>query len=104
MVKRTIIWTETAAKQRRLILQYWTTRNKSSVFAKKLISLIADQLQIISDNPLIFKQTEIESIRESAMGHFSLYYTFNAEQIIVMALWDNRQDPEKLLSDLNNEI
>jgi plasmid stabilization system protein ParE len=103
MVKRAIIWTETAAKQRRLILQYWTTRNKSSVYAKKLISLIADQLQIISDNPLLFKQTEIESIRESAMGHFSLYYAFNEKEIIVMAFWDNRQDPEKLIAELTKK-
>jgi plasmid stabilization system protein ParE len=102
MVKRRVIWTETAASQRRIILQYWTNRNKSSVFAKKLIALVADQLYLISDNPLLFKQTEIESIRESAMGHFSLYYTFNADEIIVMAFWDNRQDPEKLLTELNN--
>ncbi len=103
MVKRRVIWTETAASQRRIILQYWTNRNKSSVFAKKLIALVADQLYLISDNPLLFKQTEIESIRESAMGHFSLYYTFNADEIIVMAFWDNRQDPEKLIAELTKK-
>jgi hypothetical protein len=103
MAKRTIIWTETAAKQRRLTLQYWTNRNKSSEYPKKLISVIADQLQIISDNPFIFKQTEIDSIRESALGHFSLYYSFNDKEIIVMAFWDNRQDPEKLIAELTRK-
>jgi plasmid stabilization system protein ParE len=55
MAKRTIVWTETAAKQRRQILKYWTERNQSTTFAVKLI------------------------------------------EIIVMAFWDNRQDPKKLL-------
>jgi plasmid stabilization system protein ParE len=59
MAKRTIVWTETAAKQRRQILKYWTERNQSTTFAEKLI------------------------------------------EIIVMAFWDNRQDPKKLLKAIS---
>ena len=59
MAKRTIVWTETAAKQRRQILKYWTERNQSTTFAVKLI------------------------------------------EIIVMAFWDNRQDPKKLLKAIS---
>jgi hypothetical protein len=39
MAKRTIVWTETAAKQRRLILKYWKERNGSSKFAEKISDL-----------------------------------------------------------------
>jgi hypothetical protein len=39
----------------------------------------------------------MNQIRESAMGHFSIYYKTSPNQIIVMAFWDNRQDPKKLL-------
>jgi hypothetical protein len=35
------------------------------------------------------------------MGHFSLYYMVDEYQIIVMAFWDNRQDPEKLLKSIS---
>jgi hypothetical protein len=31
------------------------------------------------------------------MGHFSLYYKITPELIIVMAFWDNRQEPKTLL-------
>ncbi len=31
------------------------------------------------------------------MGHFSLLYKFNENEVIITAFWDNRQDPEKLL-------
>ena len=37
MVERSIVWTETAVKQRREILRYWTIRNGFTSFAKSLI-------------------------------------------------------------------
>ena len=101
MAKRTIVWTETAAKQRRKILKYWTERNQSTAFAEKLIEITAKHLKVISKNPEAFKETEFDNLRESAMGHFSLYYKITETQIIVMAFWDNRQDPKKLLKEIS---
>jgi plasmid stabilization system protein ParE len=101
MAKRKIVWTETAAKQRREILNYWTERNKSTTYAEKLIEITAKHLKVISKNPLAFKETEIDNVRESAMGHFSLYYKISSDQLIVMAFWDNRQDPKKLLKSIS---
>lgn len=97
MAKPKIVWTETAAKQRREILKYWTERNQSTLYAEKLIKITARHLKVILKNPQAFKETEIDNVRESAMGHFSLYYKITADQLIVMAFWDNRQDPKKLL-------
>jgi len=101
MVKRKIVWTETAAKQRREILRYWTERNKSTTYAEKLIEINAKHLKVISKNPEALKESEINEVRESAMGHFSLYYKITSDQIIVMAFWDNRQDPKKLLKAIS---
>ncbi|MEN9441931.1 MAG: hypothetical protein RLZ33_2008 [Bacteroidota bacterium] len=97
MAKRKIVWTETAAKQRREILSYWLKKTQSTTFPKKLIEITAEHLKVIVKNPEAFKETEIKGVRESAMGHFSLYYKITPEQIIVMAFWDNRQNPKKLL-------
>lgn len=101
MAKPKIVWTETAAKQRREILKYWTERNQSTSYAEKLIEVTAKHLKVITNNPEAFKESEIDNIRESAMGHFSLYYKITAEQLIVMAFWDNRQDPKKLLKSIS---
>ena len=97
MAKREIVWTETAAKQRREILGYWTARNKSTVYAEKLIKLIAVRIKVISTHPESYKMTIYPETRISAMGHFSILYKFNQQKIIVTAFWDNRQDPKKLL-------
>lgn len=101
MAKRQIVWTETAAKQRREVLKYWTERNKSTTYAEKLIEITAVHLKVIARNPEAFKETEIDEVRESAMGHFSLYYKITPVQLIVMAFWDNRQDPKKLLKAIS---
>ena len=101
MAKRKIVWTETAAKQRREILRYWTERNNSKSYAEKLIEITVKHLKVISKNPEAFKESEIDKVRESAMGHFSLYYKITTNQIIVMAFWDNRQDPKKLFKAIS---
>jgi plasmid stabilization system protein ParE len=101
MAKRKIVWSETAAKQRREILKYWTERNKSTIYAEKLIEISAKHLKVISKNLEVFKETVIDEVRESAMGHFSLYYKITIDLIMVMAFWDNRQDPKKLLKAIS---
>lgn len=97
MAKRKIIFTRTAVKQRRAILEYWTKRNGSTRYAKKLIKITAEHLSVISEFPESFKRSEIPNVHESAMGHFSIYYQYTHDTIIVMAFWDNRQDPASLL-------
>jgi plasmid stabilization system protein ParE len=97
MAKRKVVWTHTAAIQRREVLKYWIDKNRSTIYAVKLIEIISDHLRIISKNPEAFIETEIPGIRESAMGHFSIYYKILNNQIVVMAFWDNRQDPKNLL-------
>ena len=97
MAKRIVVWTETAAKQRREILKYWTIKNASTKYAQKLIKLIQKRVKIIADNPAAFKLTTHADTRESAMGNFSIYYKTTEQYLIITAFWDNRQDPKKLL-------
>ena len=96
MAKKSVVWTETAIKQRREILKYWTVRNKSTAYAEKLILQIKERIQLIIDNPEVGKSTNHEVTRQTAMGNFSIYYKILNENIIIMAFWDNRQNPKKL--------
>ncbi len=97
MAKKSVVWTETAIKQRREILKYWTKRNGSTVFAEKLIRLIGKQIKVIEKHPESFREADFPNTRESAFGFFSIYYQITEEHLIIMAFWDNRQDPNKLL-------
>ena len=102
MAKRIIVWTDTAVKQRREVLKYWTVKNSSSIYAEKLIRLIRERLNIISKNPKVFKLSTFQNVRVSSLGHFSIYYKFTEQELIVVAFWDNRQDPKKLLEKIKS--
>ena len=97
MAKKKIIWTETAARQRRSILEYWLQRNQSPTYSLKLLRLSNEKAEQVALNPLLFKAAEFANTRVAAMGHFSLFYKITDEAIIVTAFWDNRQDPIRLL-------
>jgi len=97
MAQKEIIWTETAALQRRTVLEYWLQRNQSPTYSLKLLRLSNEKASKIADNPLIYKTAEFPDTRVAAMGHFSLFYKITNSAITVTAFWDNRQDPEELL-------
>ncbi|HQQ93563.1 MAG TPA: type II toxin-antitoxin system RelE/ParE family toxin [Bacteroidia bacterium] len=102
MAKRTVVWTETASRQRRAILKYWVERNGTTAYAEKLVKLLSQQIKIILSNPRLFKKSDFPETYVSALGHFSIYYKFTKDLIIITAFWDNRQDPVKLLNILYN--
>ena len=101
MAKRSVVWTEFAASQRREVLRYWTKRNGSTIYAEKLIKLTSKQIKIILNNPQVFKKAAYPDTYQSAMGHFSIFYKVTLDHIIITAFWDNRQDPKELLKILS---
>ena len=74
MAKKPVVWTETAIKQRREILRYWTIRNKSTAYSGKLIILIHERVQLISNYPEAGKATNHLDTREAAMGNLGKNY------------------------------
>jgi len=100
MAKKSIVWTQTAIKQRRHILKYWTIRNHSTTYAEKLIRLIKERIDLIAENPFAGKPTNHSDTREAAMGNFSIYYKLINNKIFITAFWDNRQSPKKLIKIL----
>ena len=100
MAQRNIVWTHTAREQRRYILKYWTINNGTTTYAEKLIQLISERTKLISKHPEAFIETDFKDVRVSSLGHFSIFYKHSLNQIIIMAFWDNRQNPKELLNKL----
>jgi plasmid stabilization system protein ParE len=103
MAQKKIIWTETAARQRRSILGYWLHRNQSNGYPLKLLRLSNEKANQIAANPMLYKAADIPNMRVAAMGHFSMFYKTIDDTIIITAFWDNRQDPKELLKLLRTE-
>ncbi len=94
--KLAVKWTSTAQKQFYLVLDYWIERNKSTSFSEKLAGLVWDKIEFISRNPVASKATEHPDTRISSLGHYSIVYKVIKSEIIILAFWDNRQNPKKL--------
>jgi len=95
-----IIWTKRASKQFDDVLDYWIERNKSNVYALKLIDEVDDRLKFISLHPLASIATNYPNTRKCVMGNYSIIYKIFEDKMYITAFWDNRQNPVKLDSIL----
>jgi plasmid stabilization system protein ParE len=102
MAARTVSWTLTAELQLLSVLEFWTIRNQSTAYAEKLLV----DIEVVTDGLRGFPYRSPEStypgVRVAAMGPYSLLYKIESQTIRVVAFWDNRQDPEKLLHFLKS--
>jgi plasmid stabilization system protein ParE len=99
MAKR-IIWTETAKKARREILEYWIKRNGSSVYSKKLSKLFRTKVSLLDTRHYIGKPTDFYDVRVSLVSNFSIFYKVRTNEIVIVGIWDNRRNPEDLRKNL----
>lgn len=96
MVKKSIVWTQTAAKQRRKILNYWNERNRSTTYSKKLVFLIRRRLSTLCEFPESGKKSDFTNTRVTSIGYYSIFYQIRQDKLIITAFWDTRQDPKEL--------
>ncbi|MFC0344207.1 type II toxin-antitoxin system RelE/ParE family toxin [Epilithonimonas hispanica] len=97
MAKRKINWTEKANLERKEILQYWITRNKSKRYSVKLNKLFGETLKKTAENPMIGRKTDFnENIRVKIVRDYLLFYKFDDKQLKVLSIWDGNRDDNKL--------
>ena len=99
MVKR-VVWTNTAKKARREILEYWIERNGTSTYSKKLAELFKLKAALLQTGRYLGKPTDFKDVRVSLVSHFSIFYKVKGEEIIIVGLWDNRRNPDDLYKNL----
>ncbi len=93
---RQVVWTEKAQNNRIAIFTYWNNRNKSVAFSKKLHELIKESLQLICKHPMIGRPTIKENVRVKVLRDYLIIYEITEQEIIVLTLWDCRQNPDDL--------
>ena len=96
MVKRKIIWTLKAKNQLFSILEYFAKRNKSKTYSLKLHKKIKSEILITLKQPNIGKQTDVLNIRGLLIENYIVFYELLDTNIIILNIWDCRQNPENL--------
>jgi toxin YoeB len=95
MAKR-LIWSPRAQNDRKEILKFWREKNKSNTYSKKLDLRFREVINLIKDFPQIGKQTDDSNARIKIVKDYLLIYEETESEIIILTIWDSRQDPEKL--------
>jgi plasmid stabilization system protein ParE len=101
MVRR-ITWSGLAEKEFNNTLHYYAERNKSKTYSKKLSKEIKKHINLLSSTPHIGKESDFEYVHVSIKGHFKIFYNYDQSNIIILLVWDTRQNPEKLLKLLKS--
>ena len=96
MAKRKIVWSHRARIKLLMILEFYTERNKSKTYSKKLYTRLNKELSLLLTQPEIGIKTELDSVRGLIVEEFILFYEVTTEMIIVHTLWDSRQNPTDL--------
>lgn len=96
MAKRKIVWSHRAKNKLLMILEFYTERNKSKTYSKKLYLKFNKELLLLKTQPDICIKTELEAVRGLIVDEFILFYEMISEMIIVHTLWDSRQNPTDL--------
>lgn len=96
MAKR-VRWTRHAKADRINILTYFIERNKSAEYSKKLNKLFIKEIKYISEYPNIGKPSNAVNIRVKVTGDYYIIYQIDSEEVVVLRIWDTRQDPIKLI-------
>ena len=97
MAKLKIIWSHRAEIKLFKILEFYSERNKSRSYSKKLYQRLNKELKILLKQPDIGLKTEIESIRGLIIDDYILFYELVNEAIIIHTIWDCRQNPDNLI-------
>lgn len=98
MAKRKIVWTQKANIERKDILEYWISKNKSKTYSIKLNKLFIESVKLISEYPNIGRQTSDVNSRISIVRDYLIFYEINEKEIVVHSVWDGRRDENQLIS------
>ena len=99
MAKR-VVWTKTARKARREILEYWIVRNRSRTYSQKLSVLFKEKIQLLTTYSYAGKPSDFDEVRGTLVTHFTIFYKITSNQIIIVGIWDNRRNPNDLHKNL----
>jgi len=96
MAKREVIWTNFSEIQLQEILEFFTKRNNSSLYSRKLYRKFKAELKTVAKKPELGIQTKLDQIRGIIIEDYILFYEILEDKILILKVWDCRQNPDIL--------
>ena len=96
MVKRKVIWTARAKHDLKVIRDFYFKRNGTKTFSIKLHSSFQKSIKLLEENADIGHQSDMLNVNNIIEGDFSIFHKIKTGTIEIIAIWDNRQNPDNL--------
>lgn len=96
MASREIRWTIRAIQDKLAIYEYWTNRNKSILYAKKLENLFNEAVKVAAIYPTAGIKTAMTDVRIQIIKDYKIVYRIKEDLIEIVSIWDTRQNPKNL--------
>ena len=96
MVNRKVVWTRNAEIQLQKLLDFFVFRNRSNQYSQKLYRKFKSELKFAAKNPEIGIRTKLNQIKGLIISDYILFYEITEDKIIVLKVWDSKQNPDKL--------
>ena len=93
---RRVVWTKNAIAERKEILEYWNEHNKSKTYSRKLNQLFKSAINLLQEHHHLGRPTDIKDVRVKIVRNYLLFYEVNDNELIILTIWDSRNDPDKL--------
>lgn len=100
MAKRRVSWTSRADFELYEILNYYVKRNKSRVYSTKLRNSIKQKLKVLNFSIALPQKTTKPNIFYFTHNHISVFFSFQDNTVYVKSVWDERRNPQSLVSIL----
>jgi plasmid stabilization system protein ParE len=91
-----VVWSKNAEITFDEILTFYTVRNKSDAYSKKLYDKVKKISLHFLKHPNIGKPVENSNYREFIFDDYSIFYIVLKKEILITLFWDNRRDPKAL--------
>ena len=91
-----IVWTPTAKKQLKGVIDYWNKRNQSTSYSQKIRKNLSIILKLISAYPEIgIRSNYPNAFVKTFMKNFKIIYKLDKDKdrVVILNFWDTRQDP-----------
>ena len=94
-VKRKIVWSFQAKEQWKEVLRFYTKRNGSAYYSRRLNERLLGVLARIRDWPEMGEVTDNENYRRHVVEYFAVFYWIKDDGIEIAEIRDARQDAER---------
>ena len=94
MVKYKVEWSIEARIDLLDILDFYYQRNGNANYSRKLNSKINKSINLVTKNPALGLQTDINSVRAFVNGDYQIIYEIIETTILIVMVWDCRRNPE----------